>query len=58
VVRIYEEGKGRALYVVADTWNLTQRENCEGITDFCPTETAGDKVPLPPTLIVKDSMKR
>ncbi len=27
VGRIYEEGKGRPLYVVADAWNLTQREN-------------------------------
>ncbi|MGA8298203.1 MAG: glycosyltransferase family 2 protein [Terriglobales bacterium] len=26
VGRVYEEGKGRPLYIVADTWNLTTRE--------------------------------
>jgi len=29
VGRIYEEGKGRPLYVVADTWNLVQNDDCE-----------------------------
>ena len=29
VGRIYEEGKGRPLYVVADTWNLVQRDDCQ-----------------------------
>jgi dolichol-phosphate mannosyltransferase len=29
VGKIYEEGKARPLYVVADAWNLTQREKSE-----------------------------
>jgi dolichol-phosphate mannosyltransferase len=29
VGRIYEEGKGRPLYVVADTWNLVPRDDCQ-----------------------------
>ena len=29
VGRIYEEGKGRPLYVVADAWNLTQGEKLQ-----------------------------
>lgn len=29
VGRIYEEGKGRPLYVVADTWNVVQSDDCE-----------------------------
>jgi hypothetical protein len=32
VGRVYEEGKGRPLYIVADTWNLMSHE-------------AGDDVP-------------
>jgi polyisoprenyl-phosphate glycosyltransferase len=50
VGRIYEEGKGRPLYVVADTWNLTQRENSEGIAGFRLTEGAEDM-----TSVVKDA---
>src|SRR5208337_4728325 len=30
VGRIYEEGKGRPLYVIADTWNRGQGANGEG----------------------------
>jgi dolichol-phosphate mannosyltransferase len=29
VGRIYEEGKGRPLYIVADSWNLTRPANCK-----------------------------
>lgn len=29
VGRIYEEGKGRPLYIVADTWNVSQTTNHE-----------------------------
>jgi hypothetical protein len=31
VGKIYEEGKARPLYVVADAWNMTQGENREGV---------------------------
>ncbi len=58
VGRIYEEGKGRPLYIVADAWNLTQRENREGVAGFCLTETANDKVSPPSTLVVKDFSRR
>lgn len=33
VGRIYEEGKGRPLYVVADSWNLIPHERCEDLHD-------------------------
>lgn len=42
VGRIYEEGKGRPLYLVADTWNLTQRENREAITGY-PADSTENK---------------
>jgi dolichol-phosphate mannosyltransferase len=32
VGRIYEEGKGRPLYIVSDSWNLADREGSGGIT--------------------------
>jgi polyisoprenyl-phosphate glycosyltransferase len=44
VGRIYEEGKGRPLYLVADSWNLAERENREGIAGFRQADAAGDKV--------------
>lgn len=31
VGRIYEEGKGRPLYVVADTWNMVHRDRVQGL---------------------------
>jgi len=40
VGRIYEEGKGRPLYVVADAWNVTPSENREGIASSPPVGTA------------------
>lgn len=45
--RIYEEGKGRPLYLVADAWNLTQRENREGSRGFHQTDATNDRVSLP-----------
>lgn len=41
VGRIYEEGKGRPLYVVADTWNIGQSGP---YTDYTKSpETASDR---------------
>ena len=40
--RIYEEGKGRPLYLVADAWNLTHRENREPAPGH-PTDLIGNK---------------
>jgi dolichol-phosphate mannosyltransferase len=35
VGRIYEEGKGRPLYVIADTWNLAQSDEHERCAKAC-----------------------
>ncbi len=43
VGRIYEEGKGRPLYLVADSWNLAQRENPEDAAGFHRLNEADDK---------------
>jgi polyisoprenyl-phosphate glycosyltransferase len=55
VGRIYEEGKGRPLYVVADVWNLTQRENREGNCRLLPDGSVGDEVSLRSVTVVRDS---
>ncbi len=41
VGKIYEEGKGRPLYVVSDSWNLTDRVSCDGVADCRPTIARG-----------------
>jgi len=40
VGRIYEEGKGRPLYLVADTWNLAERESSDGVAGFHQLDSA------------------
>jgi dolichol-phosphate mannosyltransferase len=47
VGRIYEEGKARPLYVVADTWNLTEPASREEIADFRKTCAISEKIFLP-----------
>jgi polyisoprenyl-phosphate glycosyltransferase len=39
VGKIFEEGKGRPLYVVADTWNLTPSADCEALSESKLTAT-------------------
>jgi glycosyltransferase involved in cell wall biosynthesis len=46
VGRIYEEGKGRPLYVIADAWNLNPSDNREGTASFRPAAVTSDEVPL------------
>jgi polyisoprenyl-phosphate glycosyltransferase len=55
VGRIYEEGKGRPLYLVADTWNLAPREDSEGIASSLRTDTTEVKVSPRPDLIARNS---
>jgi polyisoprenyl-phosphate glycosyltransferase len=48
VGKIYEEGKGRPLYLVADAWNLMQKETGAAIADLHPHASIGEKSePLP-----------
>jgi glycosyltransferase involved in cell wall biosynthesis len=48
VGRIYEEGKGRPLYVVAEAWNLARRASREEIVSFRQTGATGERTsPLP-----------
>jgi dolichol-phosphate mannosyltransferase len=42
VGRVYEEGKGRPLYVVADSWNLSHPETPEALADFHHLDASGD----------------
>lgn len=58
VGRIYEEGKGRPLYLVADAWNLTPREKDEGKAGFPAAEMAGDHVAAVSAGVVRDSRQR
>ncbi|MGB6472564.1 MAG: glycosyltransferase family 2 protein [Candidatus Sulfotelmatobacter sp.] len=46
VGRIYEEGKGRPLYLVADTWNLGQHANPERNPDRPRTNAIGERGPV------------
>jgi hypothetical protein len=55
VGRIYEEGKGRPLYLVSDVWNLMQRENREGNCRLLPDGSVGDEVSLRSVTVVGDS---
>lgn len=53
VGRIYEEGKGRPLYVVADAWNLAQPDESEGIAHLHRTDTSDNGIPLPSAVVVR-----
>jgi dolichol-phosphate mannosyltransferase len=44
VGRIYEEGKGRPLYVVADTWNVLQNDQCEDSPKVRTTPSDGREI--------------
>jgi len=44
VGRIFEEGKGRPLYVVADTWNLAPRDDCDASAQWRKTMPESEKV--------------
>ena len=54
--RIYEEGKGRPLYIVADAWNLTQRENREGSEGLRQKDAGDDEISLPPLTILNQDL--
>lgn len=56
VGRIYEEGKGRPLYIVADAWNLTQRENREGSEGLRQKDAGDDEISLPPLTILNQDL--
>ena len=56
VGKIYEEGKGRPLYVVADAWNLTRRENRERSDGLRQKDAGGDEISLPPLTILNQDL--
>jgi len=60
VGKIFEEGKGRPLYLVADTWNLAQRENCDETARLERGATPGAQGSLSSSssLLVKGSSRR
>lgn len=47
VAKIYEEGKGRPLYVVADTWNLTHPAGRDEGEPHRVSNAAGDRIVVP-----------
>ena len=57
VGRIYEEGKGRPLYLVADSWNLAESENCGGLADLHRIDATNDRV-LPSSLVARHRSER
>ncbi len=53
VGRIYEEGKGRPLYIVADTWNLPQSAIQQASEPPAQTATAGETLLVPVAGVIK-----
>jgi hypothetical protein len=47
IAKIFEEGKGRPLYVVADTWNFKQPTGREAPEVPGQTTTRGERVFVP-----------
>lgn len=56
VGKIYEEGKARPLYVVADAWNLTRREKRERSEGLRQKDAGGDEISLPPLTILNQDL--